>query len=153
MGLSTESTTKNTASPIDSDVVLDEALGSGPGSSGQVVPEDTNVAGGEEVIVGKSWKRTINKPSAEEVLRHMISHVPYRSWCEHCVRGKAKDSPHFQVSREEWESEPVYTWDYMYLKTKDDVGDSAKSSGGCTDLGDRPIIVGKDEPGGLLPML
>ena len=38
----------------------------------------------------------------------------------------------------------MYTWDYMYLKTKGESGETSKTSGGCTDLGDRPIIVGKD---------
>ena len=107
--------TKDTVSPSDADETLDEALGSGSGSSGQAEAED-------EVIVGKSWERAVNKPSAEEVRRHMISHVPYRSWCEHFVRGKAKDNPHVRVRQEEWESEAVYTWNYVYLKSKGDNG-------------------------------
>ena len=80
MDLRLESAAKDTVSPTGADGMMDEALGSGPWSSGQVVPDDTIVTGGEEVIVGKSWKRAINKPNAEEVRRHMISHVPYRSW-------------------------------------------------------------------------
>ena len=40
----------------------------------------------EEVIVGKHWKRAVVKPSAEEARRHMISDVPFRSWCEYCQR-------------------------------------------------------------------
>ena len=101
MDVSLDSANKDTVSPIDADDVLDEALGPDPGPSGQVEAED-------EVIVGTSWKRAVNKPSAEEVRRHMISHVPYRSWCEHCVRGKAKDNPHVRVCREEWETEAVH---------------------------------------------
>ena len=62
----------------------------------------------DEVIIGKRWKRGLQKPSAEEIRRHMISHYPFRSWCEYCIRGKAKDNPHKQVQREEWESEPVF---------------------------------------------
>ena len=111
MDLESGSAIANTVSPIDDDELDRGALGSGPASSGQVP------AGSDEVIVGKSWKRAANKPSAEEIRRHMISRVPYRSWCERCVRGKAKDGPHHRVTREEWETEPVYTWDYMYLKT------------------------------------
>ena len=98
----------------------------------------------EEVILGKRWKRGLQKPSAEEVRRHMISHYPYRSWCEYCMRGKAKDSPRKQVFREEWESEPVYTWDYMYMKTKAATGSSDAEMQNTTDSGNRPIIIGKD---------
>ena len=28
-------------------------------------------------------------PSKQERIEHELTHVPYRSWCPHCVRGKA----------------------------------------------------------------
>ena len=34
------------------------------------------------------------QPTSEEVEEHMKSHVPYRSWCRHCVRGGGRDLPH-----------------------------------------------------------
>ena len=34
------------------------------------------------------------KPSQEEVDSHMLTHLPFRSWCPHCVRGKSKGKPH-----------------------------------------------------------
>ena len=33
-------------------------------------------------------------PTRQERLEHEVTHVPYRSWCEHCVKGKAKSTPH-----------------------------------------------------------
>ena len=30
-------------------------------------------------------------PSAEEVAEHELTHLPYRSWCSHCVKGKTLD--------------------------------------------------------------
>ena len=34
-------------------------------------------------------------PTAEEKENHeMAGHVPYRSWCEHCVKGEAKELGH-----------------------------------------------------------
>ena len=30
------------------------------------------------------------KPSQAEVDTHMTTHLPFRSWCPHCVRGKSK---------------------------------------------------------------
>ena len=33
-------------------------------------------------------------PSREEVLRHRLTHRPFRSWCPHCVRGKGRESQH-----------------------------------------------------------
>ena len=40
------------------------------------------------------------RPSQSEVNSHMITHLPYRSWCPHCVRGKSKGKPHHKVAQE-----------------------------------------------------
>ena len=39
--------------------------------------------------------RVSDMPSQEEVEIHNLSHLPYRSWCPHCVKGKAKGAAHF----------------------------------------------------------
>ena len=33
-------------------------------------------------------------PSEEEVKCHELTHLPYRSWCSHCVRGKGRATDH-----------------------------------------------------------
>ena len=33
-------------------------------------------------------------PSQEEIRAHEMTHLPYRSWCVHCVRGKGKSLDH-----------------------------------------------------------
>ena len=33
-------------------------------------------------------------PTATERALHEITHLPYRSWCKHCVAGKGKQTPH-----------------------------------------------------------
>ena len=33
------------------------------------------------------------EPSRQEVLRHRLFHLPYRSWCEVCVKSKGKPKP------------------------------------------------------------
>jgi len=38
--------------------------------------------------------KQVNPPSKEEVNRHMVSHIPFRSWCEHCVKGKSGGNRH-----------------------------------------------------------
>ena len=32
--------------------------------------------------------------SKEEFDAHQVTHLPFRSWCDHCVRGKAVDEAH-----------------------------------------------------------
>ena len=37
-------------------------------------------------------------PSESEVEQHELTHLPFRSWCRHCVRAKGKESPHHEAS-------------------------------------------------------
>ena len=45
---------------------------------------------GREVFV----KRKPSDPTQEEIDQHMCTHIPFRSWCAHCVMGKAKNQKH-----------------------------------------------------------
>eukprot|EP00959_Pyramimonas_sp_CCMP1952_P425385 8910739-Pyramimonas_sp.AAC.1 len=40
------------------------------------------------------------RPSKGEVEAHNTTHLPYRSWCPHCVRGKARRRNHRRRKRE-----------------------------------------------------
>ena len=44
--------------------------------------------------------RAPGQPSQKEIDDHELTHCPYRSWCDHCVRGQAKDSPHRTIAGE-----------------------------------------------------
>ena len=39
-------------------------------------------------------------PSKEEQEEHALTHVPFRSWCRHCVRGRAEECGHFKKDEE-----------------------------------------------------
>ena len=41
-----------------------------------------------------------SRPSKEEVELHNRTHLPYRSWCPHCVRGKARRRNHRKKEEE-----------------------------------------------------
>ena len=30
--------------------------------------------------------------------QHELTHLPFQSWCRHCVRAKGKESPHHNAS-------------------------------------------------------
>jgi hypothetical protein len=49
-------------------------------------------------------------PSKEEVEKHNMSHLPYRSWCRHCVRGKGKELAHKKANRETEMHEFHFDW-------------------------------------------
>ena len=39
-------------------------------------------------------------PSQAVIDQHMISHVPFRNWCVHCVKGKRKGKGHMESDRQ-----------------------------------------------------
>ena len=54
-------------------------------------------------------------PSRQEMLEHNISHMPFRSWCPHCVAGKAKANKHVHTGGLEASETPVVSMDYMFM--------------------------------------
>ena len=65
-------------------------------------------------------KRTCRecRPSQEEVGLHNRTHLPYRSWCPHCVRVKARRRNRRKRRRKVKDSIPVISLDYMWVKGK-----------------------------------
>ena len=53
------------------------------------------------------------KPSAEEVEDHYRTHLPYRNWCPHCIRGKGKGLDHRKAVDEERRL-GEYSFDYAF---------------------------------------
>ena len=67
-------------------------------------------------------------PSKEEYDEHMRTHVPFRSWCEFCVKGKAKADPHrrgtAEKSRIEERGIPTIGIDYTFPRSETSKEDS-----------------------------
>ena len=61
------------------------------------------------------------QPMAQEIEEHSIAHVPYRSWCEHCVRDKARTSAHPTSAGPKLEEKrATIAMDYFYLGKHDE---------------------------------
>jgi len=74
-------------------------------------------------------------PTKGEVLAHMLNYIPFRSWCEHCVKGKANGNPHRRRKAIEGESrEAVVSIDYIFMHDSREEGEEQGM----------PIIVVKD---------
>ena len=58
-------------------------------------------------------------PSVEEVQQHMLTHLPYRSWCPHCVRGRGKEMDHKRKAQRDEPSVPEYHMDYCFPGDED----------------------------------
>ena len=75
--------------------------------------EDREIAG----------QKAIYRPSKEEWNAHRRTHIPFRKWYPHCVRGKCKAAVHMRNQKTEAEIEqevPEISLDYMGKKLQDE---------------------------------
>jgi thiol-disulfide isomerase/thioredoxin len=79
--------------------------------------ETMEPTGGDDELVqeGKPIKilRGPMRPTKLEYEEHQHSHIPFRSWCPHCMRGKSKASGH-RMSTQVREK-PILSLDYAFL--------------------------------------
>ena len=69
-------------------------------------------------------------PSAQEIDQHNVSHLPYRSWCPHCVKGKRKGKAHFRKKvKEEEERLSTVHGDYFFFDRRGRRGPDRTNSG------------------------
>ena len=85
------------------------------------LPEDARESMEEEVEeemeeAPVNARRAPREPTEEERRRHEASHLPYRSWCEYCVKGRGRCRPHQRRKGEvEEHGLPTISMDYFFL--------------------------------------
>lgn len=57
-------------------------------------------------------------PTKKEVYEHEVTHLPFRSWCRHCVFGKGVSSPHQKPDKEEKIGVTV-SMDYCFMNSEE----------------------------------
>ena len=80
-------------------------------------------------------------PSQREIDEHMLTHIPFRSWCKFCVMGKSVASPHRKIDKSE-ESIPTVSVDYAFLNDKQEVVKEENAG--------MPILAIKDRKSGMI---
>ena len=85
------------------------------GASGQKRNEINDVEEESEEAIRARRLKIMEKPNNEEVEEHMLTHLPFRSWCPHCVKGKARGSVHRNVSNKKDNELPTISMDYMFF--------------------------------------
>ena len=73
-------------------------------------------------------------PSRQEMLEHNLTHWPFRSWCRHCVAGKAKAAGHRSSGSTGNSEVPVVSMDYAFMGDKE-----VDTSEGHENLGDNMV--------------
>ena len=60
-------------------------------------------------------------PTAEELDRHELTHVVFRSWCKHCISSRAREDPHRRVATQEGRT-PKLMLDWMFFTSDQEPG-------------------------------
>ena len=55
------------------------------------------------------------EPNQKEIEQHERTHIPFRSWCKLCVRGKSKASQHHKADMEGVCGISTVSIDYIYV--------------------------------------
>ena len=84
----------------------------------EAADDDVGEAEHEEMTEGREVaSRTSPKaPSAEERRMHNITHIPFRSWCPHCVAARGKNFPHLRSSEVKEDEFPCVHLDYCFMR-------------------------------------
>ena len=61
----------------------------------------------------------VKAPTKEEVRRHNVSHLPFRSWCPQCVAGRGKDHAHRAREDPEAARGAEVHFDYAFLRNEE----------------------------------
>ena len=59
-------------------------------------------------------------PTSAEVEDHNLTHLPYRSWCVHCVRGRGEQTSHRRQGPRPESAIPEIHMDYCFVGRKDE---------------------------------
>ena len=59
-------------------------------------------------------------PTRAQISTHNITHLPYRSWCKHCVAARRPNSPHLRSKTASQRSKPLLVADYCYVRDNAD---------------------------------
>eukprot|EP00969_Alexandrium_andersonii_P045717 2006359-Alexandrium_andersonii.AAC.1 len=70
----------------------------------------------------------------DKVRRHCLTHVPYQSWCDVCVRSRGPDQQHRRIDEAARGDERLVQIDYLFLSGSlgptDDESSAALAVGG-----------------------
>jgi len=98
-------------------------------------------------------KRIPDLVSEQEYRDHMMTHLPFRSWCDHCVAGKSREDSHPLREARKCKGEvPRFCVDYAFLGSalKGEMPKTAEALKEPLDAEDaqRPILVMVDQETG-----
>ena len=69
---------------------------------------------GEEAIPARGLPSP-TQPTRKEIQEHVLTHLPPRSWCGHCLRERGTSLPHFRSKTEGERVVQTVSIDYLFI--------------------------------------
>ena len=84
--------------------------------------EEDDRDGDEEEAQQPVTRRAPKGPTKEEREKHEATHLPFREWCQHCVRGRGRNKPHKKKTEDEKEDNrvPRISMDYFFMSQEEE---------------------------------
>ena len=82
-------------------------------AAGEEVDVDDEIQEGDPKTQKPRIARAPKEPTSLERAIHEVTHIPIRTWCRHCMRGRGKDVYHTRIGGEQ--DVPRVGMDYMYM--------------------------------------
>ena len=76
--------------------------------------QESEEVGDEEAILAKALPSP-TQPTLKEIQEHVLTHLPPRSWCRHCLRERGTNLPHFRSKTEGEHVVPTVSIDYFFM--------------------------------------
>ena len=92
-----------------------EELASSPSSRQELPALGETPMDESEVARKPALKKIPETVSIDEYNQHMITHLPFRSWCDHCVAGKSREDDHKKREPLDKQAIPRVSLDYCFL--------------------------------------
>ena len=87
------------------EVAVDEGETSDAAEDAEIEAEPEDLAARPRIA------RSPREPTSHERLVHDVTHIPMRTWCKHCMKGRSRDSRHVRLP--EVQEVPRVGMDYM----------------------------------------
>ena len=85
--------------------------GEAEGAGGREESDEWDEFGNRNVVVRK---HDLRQPSQQEKEEHDMTHLPFRSWCRHCIMGRGREEDSRKLMEEERHVPEVHL-DYMFM--------------------------------------
>ena len=114
------------------EVAVDEGETSDAAEDAEIEAEPEDLAARPRIA------RSPREPTSQERLVHEVTHIPMRTWCKHCMKGRSRDSRHVRLP--DAQEVPRVGMDYMRVS---ETGVTSKLDEAAGEMG-MTMLVMKD---------